>query len=319
MWPGEGSVAQLVMNVFGAAEVEWVATGEDVLAKTLDLGSFTRDSNDLIEQAATLYAMYEAQTSGDGVAMFFRDVVLADRIGFEYSGTPADEAADDFMARLADINEALDAAGVDGPKVVTVVVDGENAWEHYPNDGIDFLNALYSRLSESDFVETVTPSDLLATYPDVAQPLPDVFPASWFQPNFATWIGEEEEATAWDYLYKVRNDFGVAQRSGEYDDATVETAFETMLFAEGSDWFWWYGADQDSGDDGYFDRAYRELLGQIYDALGLERPTFLSIPIVPQAVVEPAYGLSDLVTIEIDDDTAIWLGEGRALRLRCGG
>ncbi|MCP3935506.1 MAG: glycoside hydrolase, partial [Actinomycetia bacterium] len=181
-------------------------------------------------------------------------------------------------------------------KVVTIVVDGENAWEHYPNDGIDFLNALYTRLSESDFVKTVTPSELLAEFPDASDPLPEIFPASWFQPNYATWIGEEEEATAWDYLYKVRNDFGVAQRSGDYDDATVAAAFETMLFAEGSDWFWWYGADQDSGDDGYFDSAYRELLGQVYDAFGLDRPTFVSIPIVPQAVVEPTYGISDLVT-----------------------
>ena len=316
MWPGEGSVAQLVMNVFASAGVEWVATGEDVLAKTLDIGSFTRDSNDLVQEADVLYGMYEAQTSGDGVAMFFRDVVLADRIGFEYSGTPADEAADDFMARLGDINDALDALDVSGPKVLTIVVDGENAWEHYPNDGIDFLNALYTRLSESDFVETVTPSGLLATYPDVPQPLPDVFPASWFQPNFATWIGEDEEATAWDYLYKVRNDFGVAQRSGDYDQATVEAAYETMLYAEGSDWFWWYGSDQDSGDDGYFDRAYRELLGQVYDAFGLERPTFLSIPIVPQAAVDPFAGTTGLLTIPIDDDiaTADWAeGAGRYL------
>ncbi len=304
MWPGEGSVAQLVMNVFASAGVEWVATGEDVLAKTLDIGSFTRDSNDLIQEADVLYGMYEAQTSGDGVAMFFRDVVLADRIGFEYSGTPADEAADDFMARLGNINDALDAAEVAGPKVLTIVVDGENAWEHYPNDGIDFLNALYTRLTESDFVKTVTPSELLTMYPDAPQALPDVFPASWFQPNFATWIGEDEEAKAWDYLYRVRSDFGVAQRSTEYDEATIEGAFETMLFAEGSDWFWWYGSDQDSGDDGYFDRAYRELLGQVYDALDMERPEFLLVPIVPERAVDPAYGITNLVTVPIDNDVA---------------
>ena len=302
MWPGEGAVAQLVMNVFGSQGVEWVATGEDVLAKTLGIGSFTRDNDDLVQEADTLYGMYEAQTSGDGVAMFFRDVVLADRIGFEYSGTDAAAAADDFMARLSDINDALDAADVDGPKVVTIVVDGENAWEHYPNDGIDFLNAVYSRLSDAEFVRTVTPSELLAEHPDALTPLPDVYPASWFQPNYATWIGEEEEATAWDYLFRVRSDFGEAQRSGAYDDLIIDEAYRTMLFAEGSDWFWWYGADQDSGDDGYFDRAYRELLGQVYDILGIERPEFVTIPIVPQALVDPDYGITDLVTVPIDND-----------------
>ena len=308
MWPGEGAVAQLVMKLIEDGGVEWVATGEDVLAKTLDIGGFTRDENDAVEQAETLYTMYEAQTSGDGVAMFFRDVVLADRIGFEYSGTDADSAADDFMDRLSDINDALDAAEVDGPKVVTVVVDGENAWEHYPNDGIDFLNALYTRLTTSDFVETVTPSELLAAHPDSVTPLPDIFPASWFQPNFATWIGEQEEAIAWDYLYRVRSDFGEAERSGDYADGLIESAYQTMLFAEGSDWFWWYGTDQDSGDDGYFDLAYRELLGKVYDELGLDRPQFVSIPIVPAATVDPERGITELVTIPIDNevDTEEW-------------
>jgi len=313
MWPGEGAVAQLVMKVIEDGGVQWVATGEDVLAKTLDIGSFTRDENDLVQQADTLYSMYKAQTSGDGVAMFFRDVVLADRIGFEYSGTDAESAANDFMSRLSDINDALDTAGVDGPKVVTVVVDGENAWESYPNDGIDFLNALYTRLTTSDFVETVTPSELLAEYPGEVTPLPDIFPASWFQPNFATWIGEAEEATAWDYLYRVRSDFGEADRSGEYTDQQLENAYEKMLFAEGSDWFWWYGADQDSGDDGYFDDAYRELLGQVYDGLGLERPQLISIPIVPTPTVDPERGITELVTIPIDNDvdTAEWSQGGR--------
>jgi alpha-amylase/alpha-mannosidase (GH57 family) len=304
MWPGEGSVAQLVMPVFASSGVEWVATGEDVLAKTLDIGSFTRDANDLVEQAEILYSPYEAQTTGDGVGMFFRDVVLSDRIGFEYSGSDPDTAAADFMSRLGDINDALDAADVDGPKVVSVIIDGENAWEHYENDGIDFLNALYSQLSTSDFVQTITPSELLTKFPTAAQPLPEVFPASWFQPNFATWIGEEEEARAWDYLYRTRADFGVAERSGEYEEAAIATAHQTMLFAEGSDWFWWYGSDQDSGDDGYFDSAFRELLGQVYDGLGIDRPAFVSIPITPQATVEPERGVTELVTIEIDNDLA---------------
>lgn len=304
MWPGEGSVAQLVMPVFASSGVEWVATGEDVLAKTLDIGSFTRDANDLVEQAETLYSPYEAQTTGNGVGMFFRDVVLSDRIGFEYSGSDPNVAAGDFMTRLGDINNALDAADVDGPKVVSVIIDGENAWEHYENDGIDFLNALYSRLSNSDFVETITPSELLAKFPSAPAPLPDVFPASWFQPNFATWIGEEEEARAWDYLFRTRADFGVAERSGEYEESAVAAAYQTMLFAEGSDWFWWYGSDQESGDDGYFDGAYRELLGQVYDGLGIERPAFVSIPIIPLPTVEPEYGVTELTSIEIDNDLA---------------
>jgi hypothetical protein len=305
MWPGEGAVAQEVMGMFSSNGVTWVATGEDVLAKTLDIGSFSRDSTDLVEQAPDLYQIYAAElTRQDDVPMFFRDVVLSDRIAFEYSGTPADVAADDFVNRLSAINNALDAAAVVGPKVVTVILDGENAWEYYENDGIDFLNALYSRLAEADFVRTVTPSELLAEYPDGAEPLPPVFPASWFEPNFANWIGEAEEAKAWDYLYRTRNDLGRAERSGDLAATDLAAATEAMLFAEGSDWFWWYGADEESGNDGYFDAAFRELLGLVYDAIGEQRPDFTRIPIVPAAFVEPLYGLTELTTIEVDNAVA---------------
>ncbi|MDJ0925153.1 MAG: glucodextranase DOMON-like domain-containing protein [Acidimicrobiia bacterium] len=314
MWPGEGAVAQDVMGMFSSSGVEWVATGEDVLAKTLDIGSFTRDSSDLVEEAETLYKLYAADLSRQSdLPVLFRDVVLSDRIAFEYSGTPADDAAADFMARLGAINQALDAADVAGPKVVSVILDGENAWEHYENDGIDFLNALYTQLSNSGFVSTVTPSELLDLFPAAPEPLPDVFPASWFEPNFANWIGEPQEARAWDYLYRTRTDLGAAERSGEFDEEVLAEAYEAMLFAEGSDWFWWYGSDEESGDDGYFDAAFRELLGLVYDTIGEDRPAFTRIPIVPHPTVEPEYPLTDLVSIEIDNDVATsdWSQGGR--------
>ena len=47
--------------------------------------------------------------------MFFRDNLLSDLIGFEYSGTGAEAAADDFMARLEDIADQLDEVGYDNP------------------------------------------------------------------------------------------------------------------------------------------------------------------------------------------------------------
>ncbi len=309
MWPGEGAVSQLAMGAFASQGVEWVGTGEDVLAKSLDLGSFERNDADTVLDAETLYKPYTAQLSrGREVAMFFRDVVLSDRIGFEYSGSPADAAADDFMQRLADIEQAL--AGVEGPKVVSVILDGENAWEHYDNDGIDFLRALYERLSNADFVHTVTPSELLDAFPDAPEPIEEVFPSAWFSPNFATWIGEQEEALGWDYLARARADFARAADSGDVPEDQLAQAFDLMLFAEGSDWFWWYGADQDSGDDGYFDGAFRELLGQMYDALGQERPDYTRIPIIPQRPVQPDSSQTEIVTAQTDGNlvNAEWSG-----------
>ncbi len=298
MWPGEGSVSQLVTPIWADRGVTWVATGEHVLGETLGIGSFNRDSNGTVELADVLYRPYAAQHSRvPQLPIFFRDVELADRIGFEYSGSSAQGAADDFMGRLENIREQMDATGHDGLRVVTIVVDGENAWENYDNDGIDFLDALYTELTTSDWLTTVTPSQLLEAFPDSFEPLPDVFPASWFQPNFATWIGEPEEARAWDYLWEVRDDLRRAE-SDTAPEAYAE-AFETMLFAEGSDWFWWYGNDQESGDDGYFDRAYRELLGQVYDALGIDRPQFIRVPIIPDPAVEPDSTPDELVAIPV--------------------
>lgn len=304
MWPGEGSVAQLVMSLFSKNGVQWVATGEEVLAKTLGIGSFTRNENDLVMEADQLYRPYAAQLNrNDPVPMFFRDGLLSDLIGFEYSGTEANAAADDFMGRLQAIRDSLDveaAFAARRPYVISVILDGENAWESYPNDGIDFLRALYERLNGADWISTITPTDYLARFPAV-EPAPEIWPGAWFQPNFATWIGEEEESTAWDYLYQVREDLATEEDNPNYD-----AAYRQMLFAEGSDWFWWYGADQESGDDGYFDTAYRDLLGTVYDELGLDRPAFLQVPIIPERPVATLTP-TELRTVSIDGSPDDWV------------
>jgi alpha-amylase/alpha-mannosidase (GH57 family) len=312
MWPAEGAVAQEVMSLFSREGVEWVATGEDVLAPSLGIGSFARDAADTVEEADLLYRPWAAQLQRNPpVAMFFRDRVLSDLIGFQYSGMEAEAAAADFMDRLDRIRARLAEQGSGGPHVVSVIVDGENAWEHYPNDGKDFLRALYRNLSETDWVRTVTPSEYLERFRDTVRPLEDVFPASWFQPNFATWIGEGEEATAWEYLYRTRQALHEAERSGAHPDVLAQ-ALQAMYFAEGSDWFWWYGSDQDSGDDAYFDRAFRELLGQVYDALGLERPAFVEVPIIAASPVQAEREPDELLAVRVDNriSPAEWSSAG---------
>jgi alpha-amylase/alpha-mannosidase (GH57 family) len=314
MWPGEGSVAELVMGLFSKDGVEWVATGEDVLARSLDIETFVRNADETVEQGDLLYRPWAAEPNRPpNVAMFFRDVRLSDLIGFEYSGTDPQEAATDFMGRLEKIRDSLDmqaAADAGLPYVVSIILDGENAWEHYPNDGKEFLDALYTALVDTDWIQTISPSAYLEQFgePEV---IDDVFPAAWFQPNFATWIGEEEEAAAWDYLFDVRRDLRAAEQSGNYDSATLAGAYEKMLFAEGSDWFWWYGSDQESGDDGYFDRAYRELLGQVYDALGQPRPAFVNVPIIPEQPVAATRTPEELLSIAVDGELSDWAAAGR--------
>ncbi len=305
MWPGEGAVAERSLSLFSREGVQWIATGEDVLAPSLGIGPFQRDGAGTVDEANLLYRpWYGEPNRNPAVGMFFRDRVLSDLVGFQYSGMSGQAAADDFMARLRNAKDRLDEIGAEGPHVVSVILDGENAWEHYDNDGKDFLNALYAALESSDFVRTVTPSQYLEAFGDQIDTIDEVFPGAWFSSNYATWIGEEEEKVAWDYLGSTRNALAAAERSGEATAEQLEAAYEAMYFAEGSDWFWWYGADQNSGNDDYFDAAYRELLGQVYDALGRERPAFVQVPIIPQAAVLPAVSPESLLAIVIDNDIA---------------
>ena len=302
LWPGEGSVAEDVVPLIANAGYQWIETGEPVLAASLGMANFTRDGKETVQEADTLYRPYYVQGSqGDKVAIFFRDWTLSDKVGFTYSQTPGEEAAADLMQRLENIRQELKDEDATGPHIVSVVLDGENAWEYYPNDGEAFLNALYRMLSESETIKTVTPGEYLELFPD-QQELEDLFPAAWFSQNFDTWIGEDEENQAWEYLGKVRDYLAKYDVTGkrEASEEAIALAQDYMYLAEGSDWFWWYGSDQDSGQDEYFDIGFRELLKKVYESLGDEVPAFLSVPIIPPDAVEPDQYLTAVSTVTVD-------------------
>ena len=112
LWPAEGAVAQEIVKLVADAGYSWMASGEHVLAKSLGLDSFTHDSRDTVKEAADLYRPYYAQfRDGPEVGLVFRDIRLSDLIGFEYSGTPGEEAASDFMDRLDAIRQSLKEQG----------------------------------------------------------------------------------------------------------------------------------------------------------------------------------------------------------------
>lgn len=300
LWPGEGSVAQDVVGLIADAGYNWMATGEPVLAQSLGIGSFTRDASDTVQEADALYRpYYVTDEAGNQVAMFFRDWTISDKLGFTYSGMPGADAAADLMQRLENIRTRLADEGAQGPHIVSIVLDGENAWENYDNDGIEFLSSMYQMLSESKTLKTITPSEYLTLYPEQRQ-IENLFPGAWFSPNYDTWIGETDERLAWDYLGVVRADLEAFVASGEFDAEALAEAFDFMYLAEGSDWFWWYGADQDSGQDSYFDEGYRALLKGVYTALGQPVPALLDIPIQQPVTTTPTYPNKGLSTITLD-------------------
>lgn len=318
MWPAEGSVAQEIVTMVSQAGIKWIASDEGVLANSLGLEAFVRDANDLAVTADTLYRPYYVQGGrGEPVAIFFRDVVLSDKVGFTYSGMDGELAATDLVSRVHAIRQKLIDDGAEGPHLVTVLLDGENAWEYYENDGKEFLNSLYSQLSADPLIKTVTPTEFLALAPD--QPaIEDLWAGSWINHDFSTWIGEEEENTAWELLAQTRawlQPYITGDKQANVTAAQLQMALEQMYIAEGSDWFWWYGADQNSGNDEIFDEQFRATLKEVYAALGQDAPAILDVPIIPRAPALADQASQGLLTPTIDGnvDASEWAGAGRYL------
>lgn len=289
MWPAEGAVSQFVLPCFAEAGIRWIASDGGVLARS---GRWGYD----VKNPDVLCQPYRAEESESALSIFFRDAQLADKIGFQYQHYPDPEAA--AKAFLVEIRTRFvrRLTGVED-RVLTVVLDGENAWGAYRDDARPFLHALYSLLERDTEIRTVTFSDYLAgdaargvaTHPTAGQlRVHDLFTGSWIDEmgsgagiDLGTWIGEPEENRAWELLVRTRDDL---ERSGARP-ASAHGAFDAMYAAEGSDWFWWFGDDQDSGNDSEFDELYRALLRQVYRSLGLAAPSALDAHIVPRAVV----------------------------------
>jgi alpha-amylase/alpha-mannosidase (GH57 family) len=315
MWPAEGAVAQEIVGMVARAGIQWMASDEEVLARNLGKASFGRNSQETVQEADELYRPYIVSSRDDQMYILFRDKVISDKVGFTYSGTPGQAAAQDFVNRILAIREQL--RETEGPHLVSVILDGENAWEHYDNDGKAFLNAMYQLLQEEQAkgtIRTITPSAYVEKFADVSEATPaleELWRGSWVSPDYLTWIGEEEENRAWDYLGQVRAT--VERKKLALDEETLAAAMDAIYTAEGSDWFWWYGADQNSGDDGAFDEQFRRTLMRVYEAIGEPVPAFLKVPVIPQQAQAPEAGASALITPEIDGVAAEddeWLGAG---------
>jgi alpha-amylase/alpha-mannosidase (GH57 family) len=257
MWPPEGSVSDHAVRLIADAGLEWIATDEDILSRSLG-------------QPMRPELLYRPYRVGDGgPVVCFRDHALSDRIGFQYKSWEADAAADDFVGRVREAGRRFAAAG-GGAATVAVILDGENAWEHYPGGGRPFLRALYGALERAGDIQTVTMAEAATDHATPVQPLPSIFPGSWINGDFYIWIGHRDDHRAWDQLSAARAAFDA--RSGAVDAGARDRALEEILIAEGSDWFWWYGDDHSSDHDAEFDDLFRRHLRNAYDALGVPAP-----------------------------------------------
>ncbi|HUB05796.1 MAG TPA: glycoside hydrolase family 57 protein [Myxococcales bacterium] len=262
MWPAEGSVSPAAAALFAEQRIAWIASDEGVLFRSLPEGA----------PRASLFRPYRFATEHGEIAMVFRDRGLSDLLGFTYQKQPADSAVGDFFGHVADIG-----AGQPGA-LVSVILDGENPWEHYPNGGREFLHRFYDALEkrEREVTGVLLGQRLRERPPQDA--LPRLHAGSWIEANFRIWIGHQEDRTAWEALGAVRRQWAEARASGK-DPAAVAQAYEHLLVAEGSDWFWWFGDDFFTESAAEFDGLFRDRLQAACRLLGVEPPAAIRSPI----------------------------------------
>lgn len=268
VWLSEGGVSEDALALLDEFGFAWTATGEGVWR-----GSLVKSGRgDEAHSKRGLFA--PARVAACNSRVFFRDDGLSDLIGFKYSDWHADDAVGDFVNHLENIAAFF---GEDaGRHVVSVILDGENAWEYYPGNGHHFLDALYARLEQHPALKTVSFAEA-ALLPDA--PIERLAAGSWVYGSFSTWIGAEDKNRGWDYLVAAKAAYDQSAASGSLSGDARAQAEKQLAVCEGSDWFWWFGDYNPAGSVSDFEQLYRIQLRELYRLIGAAAPAQLEVPL----------------------------------------
>lgn len=303
LWPSEGSVSDEALGIAARLGFKWAASDDGVLGRTV--GQFP--------SPALSYQPFLWRKSGQQIGLLFRDHHLSDLIGFVYSRMEAHHAASHFVAEIRARCQPLISAGRDA--VVTIILDGENAWEYYDRSGRPFLAELYRMISADTQISAITASEAFERVP--SKELDHIAPGSWIGANFDVWIGAEEDNRAWELLLSARQTYERVVNSGKAqrlrNPAAARIAWEELQIAEGSDWCWWYGPEHGSANKADFDQLYRDHLANVYRLLEEPVPTEISQPILKSVAAGEGHPPSGLIQPAIDGAVTSyfeWLGAG---------
>ncbi|MGB4811853.1 MAG: glycoside hydrolase family 57 protein [Methylophilaceae bacterium] len=273
MWPAEGGVSNAALSLMAEHGIKWAATGQSVLANSL-----FKSQLPAFDKRDYLYQPYRVTNGKQDILCFFRDDGLSDKIGFEYAKMHTPDAVNDFVKTLEQIGQSSDR-----PKVVSVILDGENAWEYYPYNGYYFLNELYAALTSHPDIEMTTFSDMVSLYQSaefkakkwVAPTLPQVAAGSWVYGTFSTWIGSKDKNAAWDLLCDAKKVYDRVLTKNGISAEKLALLARQLSICEGSDWFWWFGDYNASDSVASFDQLYRRNLINLYTLLDQPVPKVL--------------------------------------------
>lgn len=302
LWPGEGAVSPEMVPMLARSGIEYFCTDEEVLFATLKRDPAWRSASvDHLE----LFQGWRVRSDGAEVNALFRERPLSDFIGFTAAKNEPAQAAMHLLFHLRHIADLVNDRGI-----IPLMLDGENAWEHFRDGGEAFLRALYAGIDADPRLRSVTIGDYLRAHPPQKQ-VTTLHSGSWIGANYDIWIGEPEENRAWELLGETRA--WLEKRMPTLTPTQAAAAHKAILAAEGSDWFWWYGPDFTTENDPLFDRLFRAQLHAVYTACGAVAPSSLEVPITERDVAPVAKAPTRFITPEINGAQASffeWTGAG---------
>lgn len=261
-WPSEGSISGETIELVDEMGLKWLASGETVLRQSLEKSA--------VPIGKCIHDVYQYKNAE--VACFFRDDGLSDMIGFKYSDWHADDAVANLIHHLENIAKSC----ADKPEaLVSIILDGENAWEYYPENGYYFLSALYEKLVLHEGINLTTYADYLPMHKQRTQ-LKEIVAGSWVYGTFSTWIGEKDKNRAWDMLVEAKKVYDSVIFEGRLDEEQLHAAVMQLATCESSDWFWWVGEYNSAESVTAFEEQYRMHLSNLYQILGVDPPDYLT-------------------------------------------
>ena len=282
IWLSEGAISEDAIAMIEEFDFKWTASGEAVWNNSMRSSDQDNDNgnghghghgHDETISKRALFHSYQLKDYEPKI--FFRDDGMSDLIGFEYGKRNSVEAAEDLVNNLVNIANFLgDSAS---RHVVTIILDGENAWEYYPHNGHYFLDHLYLRLSDHNRVRTACFSELTSL--PMCHDLDQLCAGSWVYGSFSTWIGQKDKNRAWDLLNEAKIAYDKVIAAKTLDEETLVIATRQLAIAEGSDWFWWFGDVNPSESVSEFDKLFRTQLKNLYHILKLPLPEELDRPV----------------------------------------
>ena len=275
-WPPELCLGPKTLNILAKEGIEWTISDEGILSDSINF-DFIRDFKGNLTDPYHLLKVYEYQTKTEPINVIFRDRSIPNLINFEYAGLEAKMAANDLYDKIKVIQTKL-LVSPDDNHLLTIALDGENCWENYENDGNNFLNNIYSLIEKDETLDTVLITNYIREDKH-KKVLNKIHSGSWIDQTFQYWIGESTKNKAWSYLKEAKDTFEAFVKENK-NNPNIDIAYRELMIAEGSDWFWWYGEPNNSGQDFVFDYMYRERLKNVYTAIGIEPPEHLNTSLI---------------------------------------